>query len=114
MPEVINDDLIIRIVDKGINSLGENSAQLLWSLLEKDYGINKTKIPENLPVFLEALQKIFGLGYSFLDSILQTLLQQSTGENLKVYKSFAQCVAELRNKETAPIQEKSEKTTVES
>jgi hypothetical protein len=114
MPEVISDELIIQIVEKGINSLGDNSAQLLWSLLEKDYGINKTKIPQNLPGFLETLQKIFGLGYNFLDSILQTLLQQSIGENLKVYKSFAQCVAELRKKQTAPIQEKSEKTTVES
>jgi hypothetical protein len=106
MPEVINNELIIRVVDKGINALGENSAQLLWTLLEKDYGINKNEIPENLPVFLEALQRIFGLGYSFLDSILQTLLQQSTGENLKGCKSFAQCVAELRNKTPAEIQEK--------
>ncbi len=65
MAEVINDELIIRIVDKGINSLGDNSAQLLWSLLEKDYGLNKNKIPENLPAFLETLQKIFGQATAF-------------------------------------------------
>jgi hypothetical protein len=114
MPEVINDDLIIRIVNKGINTLGENSAQLLWSLVEKNYGLSKNKIPENLPAFLEALQNTFGLGYSFLDSILQTLLQQAIGENLKEYKNFAQCVTDLRNKTTAPIYEKGEVATVES
>ena len=114
MPETISDELIIRIVNKGINTLGENSAQLLWSLLEKEYGLSKNKIPENLPTFLEALRKTFGLGYSFLDSILQTLLQQATGENLKEYKSFAQCVTDLRNKATAPIYGKSETATVES
>ena len=114
MPEIITDELILRIIDKGINTLGENSAQLLWSLLEKDYGLNKNKIPENLPAFSDALQKTFGLGYSFLDSILRTLLEQSTGENLKENKSFAQCVTDLRNKTTSPNYEKSEATTAES
>jgi hypothetical protein len=104
MPEVISDELMIRIIDKGINTLGENSARLLWSLLENDYGLSKNEIVKNLPAFLEALQKTFGLGYSFLDSILLTLLKQSTGEPLEECKSFSQYVAERHNKTLLDIQ----------
>jgi hypothetical protein len=104
MPEVISDDLMIRIIDKGINTLGENSSRLLWSLLQNDYGLSKDEITKNLPAFLEALQKTFGLGYNFLDAILLTLLKQSTSESLEGYKSFSQYVAEWRNKTPLDIQ----------
>jgi hypothetical protein len=96
LPETISDEIIIEVVAKAINSIGKNSSQMLWSILENDYGITKNKIPENLPALMDALQKIFGLGYNFIDLLFRTLLQQFTGESFE-NKSFIQCVIELQN-----------------
>ena len=96
--------MIILIVDKGINSLGNNSSQVLWSTLEKEYAIRKNQVPEKLPEFVETLQKVFGTSYHFLDLLFQTLLQQSTGTNLEGHGSFLQSVTELKNKATLETQ----------
>jgi hypothetical protein len=112
LPKTINDELIIEVVVKAINALGNNSAEMLWSILENDYGLVKNKIPENLPALMEALQKTFGLGYNFIDLLFQTLLQQLTGESLE-NKSFIQCVTELQKKaDTESQKEKNEMLTV--
>jgi hypothetical protein len=94
LSQTINNEIIIEVVVKAINALGKNSAQMLWSILESDYGLTKDKIPQNLPELMIALQKTFGLGYNFIDLLFQTLLQQSTGQSFEK-KNFIECVAEL-------------------
>jgi predicted metalloprotease with PDZ domain len=100
----ISDEMIILIVDKGINSLGNNPSQVLWSTLAKEYNIDKNQVAEKLPEFIETLQKVFGASYSFLDLLFLTLLQRATGERLEGHIGFLKCVTDLRNKVTKTAQ----------
>jgi predicted metalloprotease with PDZ domain len=97
----ISDEMIILIVDKGINSLGNNPSQVLWSTLAKEYNIDKNQVAEKLPEFIETLQKVFGASYSFLDLLFLTLLQRATAERLERHTSF---LTDLRNKATKTAQ----------
>lgn len=111
----ISDEMIIMIVDRGINSLGNNPSQVLWSTLGKEYNISKNQVPEKLPAFIEIIQKIFGESYHFLDLLFKALLQQSTDENLEGQGSFFHCVTELRNKAALKTQiPKNEALTIDA
>jgi hypothetical protein len=96
----INNGLILSIIEKGLDSLGDNSKKAIWCCLENDYGFSRTSIPENLETFQSVLEKIFGLGYSFLDALFRKYLQDATGENLQGYESFVESVQALRFKKT--------------
>ena len=69
---------------------------MVFSMLEQDYGFNKENITKDLTAFLAVLQSIFGLGYSFLDSIFVSLLEKATGEKFEDGGDFAECVSYLR------------------
>jgi hypothetical protein len=92
------DDIVIKAIDKGLSALGESPKQAVWYCLEKDFKLDRTKVPENLKAFEETLKKFFGLGYGFLDALFRVNLQQATGENFEGYKTFADCVQALRVK----------------
>jgi hypothetical protein len=96
MPKEISEDLILSIIDNGISSLGEKPKKMIISMLEQDYGFTKENITKDLTAFLGVLQSIFGLGYSFLDSIFRSLLEKATGEKFEDVGDFAECVSYLR------------------
>ena len=68
-------------------------------MLEQEYGFSRENIPKDLTAFVGVLQSIFGLGYSFLDSIFKSLLEQEIGEKLEVNSSFVEYVQNLRRNE---------------
>ena len=98
MPKPIDDGLILEVIDRGLSSLGERPKQALWYCLEKDFKFNHSKVPENMEAFEETLKDFFGLGYRFLECLFRKYLQEATGEDLKNYKTFAECVNVLRRK----------------
>jgi hypothetical protein len=98
MSEPINNRLILSIIERGIDTLGDDPKKTLWLCLENDYNYTQENIPENLEAFQQVLQKIFGTGYSSLDSLFKLHLQERTGEDLQGYASFVECVKALRNK----------------
>ena len=94
----ITDELVIEIIDKGFSALGDSPKQAIWYCLEKDFKLERQKVPEKLEAFEETLKRFFGLGYSFLEGLFRQNLQEATGEDLQCYKSFAGCVRGLRKK----------------
>ena len=100
MPQPISNGLILSIIEKGLDKLGNSPKSAIWYCLEKDYGFTHETIPENLKGFESILQKIFGLGYSFLDALFKQYLQDATGENLEGYRTFAESVEALRFKQS--------------
>ena len=98
MSEIINDEMVLNIIDKGLSVLGESPKQAIWYYLEKDFKINCHQLLENLDAVEKAFQMIFGLGYSFLESLFRQQLHEITGEDLQGYTSFADCVRSLRMK----------------
>jgi hypothetical protein len=103
MPQKISDALIISIINDGISILGEKPTKMIWSMLETDYGFNKDNITEDLTAFIGVLREIFGLGYSFLDTIFVNLLAKATAEKLEAIGDFGQCVSYLRQNESANV-----------
>jgi hypothetical protein len=98
MPQLVNDEIILDTIDKGLNLLGENPKQALWYCLEKDFQFDRHKVPENLESFEETLKGFFGLGYNFLEAHFRQQLQKATAEDLQGYKTFADCIHGLRKK----------------
>jgi hypothetical protein len=98
MSEIINDEMVLDIIDKGLSALGESPKQAIWYYLEKDFKINRHQLLENLDAVERAFQMFFGLGYSFLESLFRQQLYETTGKDLQGYTSFADCVRSLRVK----------------
>lgn len=105
MSKSISDEIVLQIIERGFDSLGESPKQAIWFCLEEKFGFNRKKVPENLADFQEALQKIFGLGYNFLDTLFRQYLQEATDEKFQNCASFTECVSLLQSREAAkPIE----------
>jgi len=70
---------------------------ITWKSISSLNVVNCLKIK----AFEEALQKLFGLGYIFLESLFLKHLHNATGEDLQGCKTFADCVRSLRMKAEA-------------
>lgn len=95
MTSGITDEIILAVIDKGLASLGESPKQALWFCLEKDFNFDRNKVPENLEAFQQVLQRFFGLGYNFLETLFIRYLSEATGEDLSSQSSFVECVTRL-------------------
>ncbi len=97
MSKHISDEIILETIERGFDALGESPKQAIWFCLEEKFGFNPKKVPKNIAAFQEALQKIFGLGYDFLDVLFRQYLHEATGEKFVNCENFTQCVAFLKN-----------------
>ncbi len=84
--------IVVAVIEKGLDSLGNSPKQAIWTFLENDYNLDKTILPENIRAFQDALQKIFGLGYGFLDTLFCYYFEQATGNQFPKNQSFVECV----------------------
>lgn len=80
------------LIDKGLDALGQSPKSAIWVLLEKDFKLNRNELPGNAREFQEALQKIFGMGYNFLDRLFRHYLEEATGKKFQKSQSFCECV----------------------
>jgi hypothetical protein len=87
---------LLAVIDKGLASLGENPQKTIWFCLEKDFNIGRNKVPDNLHNFEHILQRFFGSGYDFLETLFIKYLSEATGEKLDRKTSFVDCVTRLR------------------
>jgi|SRR3990170_3849964 len=101
MPNQIDDELILGVIEKGLSALGENPKNALWFCLKKDFNLDPQNVPENIEAFEQTLQRFFGLGYNFLQTLFLKYLSEATGEDLLSSPSFAECVIRLRAKASA-------------
>jgi hypothetical protein len=90
-----SDQLIIEVIEKALSSLGESPKKAVWYCLEKNFKVYRADLPRNIVDFEEALQKIFGLGYSFLETLFRNYLTEATALNFDSCNSFAECVHSL-------------------
>ena len=95
-PVNVDDETILAVIDKSLASLGENPHKALWVCLEKNFNVDRTKVPENLETFQRILQRFFGQGYTFLETLFIRNLSEVTGEKLDNQSTFVDCVTRLR------------------
>ena len=112
MSILYDNTLILDVIDKGLDALGQSPKNAIWFLLENDFKLNRNELPENVRDFQEVLQKIFGMGYNFLDTLFRHYLEEATGKTFRKDQSFCDCVeclcfesSRLTNNETCTIRQ---------
>jgi hypothetical protein len=71
------ESLLIKAVDEGFNILGKSSSEIIYDLLEGDYGISKQDIPKQFTGFSEILRRTIGPG---AEPILQFIISRFYSE----------------------------------
>ncbi|MCW4015021.1 MAG: hypothetical protein NWF06_01500 [Candidatus Bathyarchaeota archaeon] len=99
MPRHYVDTLILEVIEKGLDSLGNSPKRAIWVFLETDFNVKRNDLPGNIREFHEGLQKIFGLGYKFLDKLFCHYLQEATKKRFDENQCFADCVESLLESE---------------
>ena len=97
--------IVLAVIERGLDALGDSPKQAIWTFIENDYKLDKNELPKNIRSFQEALQKIFGLGYSFLDALFCSYFEQATGKQFPENQSFVECVESHFCKNKIPLED---------
>ncbi|PVX25851.1 MAG: hypothetical protein CW691_03270 [Candidatus Bathyarchaeum sp.] len=89
------NEVMLEVIERGLDSLGESPKKAVWIVLEEQFNVDRNKIPIDVKEITDALQKLFGLGYSFLDALFKQYLEDATGRIFED-KNFLECVASLQ------------------
>jgi hypothetical protein len=93
------DKLLLYAIDEALNSLGKSVRQSIYFHIENKFSINRNEIPGNLREFQGDLEKIFGAGARFVESLILKNLHTKIGRPLVMEKSeqleFIECVGQL-------------------
>jgi hypothetical protein len=68
--------ILLQAVDESLASIGESSKQAIYFHIEKSFRIRKEDIPQNIDVFANAIEKIFGVGADFLEILIMKRLHE--------------------------------------
>lgn len=66
-------------VDEGLLLLGESGRKAAYFRLQKSYAIKKEDIPGNPEIFVDRLEKIFGLGAEVIEKAIIKSLYRKLG-----------------------------------
>lgn len=94
LADVFNNELLLEVIECGLDSLGESPKKAVWIVLEEQFNIDRNEISSNIKEITNALQNIFGLGYNFLDTLFKQKLEDLTGKVFK-NKNFLESVDSL-------------------
>jgi hypothetical protein len=64
------EKLLLEAIDEGLASLGDSSKQAIYFHLEKSFDIKKNEIPRKVEPFKDALERIFGRGANFIETLI--------------------------------------------
>ncbi len=78
------DRLLLEAIDEGLSSIGESSKQAIYNHLKIGFNIERQEIPKKLPLFKDALEKILGVGASFLEIIIMKHLHEKVGQTVQL------------------------------
>jgi hypothetical protein len=73
------EKLLLEAIDEGLSSLGDSAKHAIYFHLENNYGINRRDIPSKIEEFVDAIEKIFGLGAKILEILIMKQLYQKIG-----------------------------------
>lgn len=100
MPQNDFRRILMSAVEESLSSLGDSPKQAIFYHLESSFKIKKENIPLSLTEFVEALEKIFGPGASYLEQLITKRLYEKMGLNLEEEQcqDFIQCVDNLKKR----------------
>ena len=83
MPEPVFENLLLEAVDQGLSVLGESSKLSIYFHLEKSYGVKRQDIPQKTDAFVSAVEKLFGPGAKFIETLVSKGLRERAGLNIQ-------------------------------
>ena len=94
------EKLLLEAVDEALASIGESPKQAIYYHLEKGFSVKKQEIPSKIEAFVLAVEKLFGLGANFLESLMLKKLYEKAGlkgkEDSFKGLTFAEAVAAVK------------------
>lgn len=97
--KVYDDDIVVlQVIQRGLDILGETSKKAIWVYLEEEFKIEINDLPRNIRKFTEGLEKIFGIGYKFLDALFCKHLEDATGEKFNTNQNFCEHIENMYTK----------------
>lgn len=75
--------VLLEAVDDALSSLGDSPKQAIYFHLENRFKIRKEEIPNRIEDFADGLEKIFGLGATFVEILIMKELYERIGKPLK-------------------------------
>ncbi len=96
------NDLLSETVDEAFSALGESPKQAIFFHLEKHFRIKQQEIPIKIEAFDGAIKKFFGVGATFLETLIVRRLCEKAGLPLQESPSkdsdFVEAVVQVRQK----------------
>ncbi len=77
------ENILLEAVDQGLSALGDSSKLSIYFYLEKNYGIKRQDIPQKTEAFVSAVEKLFGPGAKFIETLVSKGLCEKAGLNLE-------------------------------
>jgi len=80
VPKQSFERLLLKAIDEGLSTLGDSPKRVVYFYIERKFKIKKHEIPQNIEEFIDALEKIFGLGAKFLEILIIRQLYEKVGQ----------------------------------
>ena len=100
LPELEFENLLLEAIDQALTVLGESSKLSIYFHLEKSFGIKRQDIPQQTEEFASAMEKLFGPGAKFIETLVSKRLCEKAGlplqENAIKNLSFIETVAAVK------------------
>ncbi len=77
------EQLLIEAVDEALSSFGSSSKEAIFYHLEESFKVKKEEIPSKTQPFMDALEKIFGPGTTFIEALIIKRLDDKVKAGLK-------------------------------
>jgi hypothetical protein len=80
--------ILLEAVDYGLMVLGEIVRQAIYERIEKDHGLKRAEIPEQLDAFHTALGSVLGAGAKTVEKLIAKNLYSRLGLNFTAHENW--------------------------
>jgi hypothetical protein len=81
-------DILLEAVDCGLSVLGEIVRQAIYGRIEKDHGLKREAIPEQLEAFHKALGCVLGVNAKTVERLIAKHLYHRLGLNFTLHPEW--------------------------
>lgn len=78
-PLSTSDEFIVKMIEEGLDALGENVARVIVHNVETRYSLKRNQIAKKPDLFVKALRDIFGEGSLTIERIIVGTMRRKTG-----------------------------------
>lgn len=86
--------ILIEATDEGLEAFGEQTKNVVYYHLEREFGVRKEEIPQKLEEFDKGLKNLFGLGGELVETHILKNLYRRLGQTFEAIenRNFQNCI----------------------